>query len=115
MPAVHDDADAKVDRLFRRLQDRRLVGQGPAYRRQENAYRLRERSEPNNRITYRKRQEIVYASTNANQRRWYEVDTGLIIRQLDIAEDRMVQVINANRDVFADLMRAHDPNSPPKA
>jgi hypothetical protein len=81
----------------------------------KNAYRLRERSEPNNRITYRKRQEIVYASTNANQRRWYEVDTGLIIRQLDIAEDRMVQVINANRDVFADLMRAHDPNSPPKA
>ena len=80
----------------------------------KNAYRLRERSEPNSRIMYRKRQEIVYARTNANQRRWYEVDTELIIRQLDRAEDRVVQVINANRDILADLMHAHDPNSPPK-
>jgi hypothetical protein len=78
----------------------------------KNAYRLRERSESNNRISYRNRQEIVYARTNADQRRWCEADTGLIIRQLDIAEDRVTQVINAERDVLADLARMQNPNSP---
>jgi hypothetical protein len=82
----------------------------------KNAYRLRERNEPNSRIMYRKREEIIYARTNADQRRWREVDTELITRQLDIAEDRVVQVINAKRDALADLMHAQDdPNSPPKA
>ena len=81
----------------------------------KNAYRLRERSEPNNRIKYRKRQEIIYARTNADQLRWHEADTGLIIRQLDMAEEWVTQVVNAERDVLADLMHAHDPNSPPKA
>ena len=80
----------------------------------KNAYRLRERSESDNRITYRKRQEIVYARTNADQQRWHEADTELITRQLDIAEDRVTQVINAKRDGLADLMRAHDPGSPLK-
>jgi hypothetical protein len=76
-----------------------------------NAYRLRERSEPNNRIKYRKRDEIVYARTNADQRRWHEVDTELIIRQLDIAEDRVVQVTNTKRDPLADLMRTQPPEA----
>ena len=81
----------------------------------KNAYRLRERDQPHNRIRYRERQEIIYARTYADRQRWHEVDTGLIIRQLDLAEERVVQVVNAKRDVLADLMRAHDPNSPPKA
>ena len=81
----------------------------------KNAYRLRERSEPNNRIKYRERQEIIYARVKADQQRWREADTGLIMRQLDMAEERVTQVVNAKRDVLADLMRAHDPNSPPKA
>jgi hypothetical protein len=81
----------------------------------KNAYRLRERSEPNSRISYRKRQEIIYARTSADQLRWRGVDTELIVRQLDMAEERVMQVVNAERDVLADLMRAHDPNSPPKA
>jgi hypothetical protein len=81
----------------------------------KNAYRLRERNEPNNRIKYRKRQEIVYACTNADQLRWHEVDTELIIRQLDMTEERVAQIINAERDVLADLMRTHSPNSPPEA
>jgi hypothetical protein len=81
----------------------------------KNAYRLRERDEPHSRIRYRSRQEIVYARTKADQRHWREADTGLIIRQLDIAEDRATQVINAERDVLADLMRAQDPDSLPGA
>jgi hypothetical protein len=80
----------------------------------KNAYRLRERSEPNSRIRYRKRQEIVYARTNADQLCWCGVDTELIARQLDIAEERVTQVVNAERDVLADLIREqHHPNSPP--
>jgi len=81
----------------------------------KNAYRLRERNEPNNRIKYRKRQEIVYARTNADQRHWHEADTGLIIRQLDMAEEWVAQVVSAERDALADLVRAHDPSSPPRA
>jgi hypothetical protein len=81
----------------------------------KNAYRLRERNEPNNRIKYRKRQEIIYARAKADQQRWREADTGLIIRQLDMAEEWVTQVVNAERDVLADLMRAHDPHSPLKA
>jgi len=78
----------------------------------KNAYRLRERDEPNNRIKYRKRQEIVYARTNADQQRWHGADMELIIRRLDMAEERVTQVVNAERDVLADLMRERDPNSP---
>jgi len=77
----------------------------------KNAYRLRERDEPHNRIRYRKRQEIVYACTKADQRRWREADTELIIRQLDMAEERVTQVVNAERDVLADLMRARRPET----
>jgi hypothetical protein len=81
----------------------------------KNAYRLRKRDEPNNRIMYRQRQEIVYARAKADQRCWCRVDTELIVRQLDITEERVTQVINAKRDVLADLMRVQDPNSSLKA
>jgi hypothetical protein len=36
----------------------------------KNAYRLRERDEPDSRIKYRKRQEIIYARTRDERRRW---------------------------------------------
>jgi hypothetical protein len=71
----------------------------------KNTYRLRERSESDNRIRYRKRQEIVYARMDADRQRWREVDTELIVRQLDIAEDRMLEITNAKRDPLADLLR----------
>jgi hypothetical protein len=72
----------------------------------KNTYRLRERGEPNSRIKYRMRDEIIYARTDADQQRWREADTELIVRQLDIAEDRILQITNAKRDPLADLMRA---------
>jgi hypothetical protein len=78
----------------------------------KNAYRLRERDEPYSRIRHRKRQEIVYARTKVDQRRWRGVDTELIIKQLDRAEERATQVINAERDALADLIRAQDSNLP---
>jgi hypothetical protein len=71
----------------------------------KNAYRLRQQDEANNRIKYRKRQEVVYACTRSEQRRWRSADTAMIVKQLDRAEERVTQVINAERDVLADLMR----------
>jgi hypothetical protein len=60
----------------------------------KNAYRLRERNEPNNRIEYRKRKEIIYARTKADQQRWRPADTALIIKQLHLAEAMIAQLIN---------------------
>jgi hypothetical protein len=83
----------------------------------KNAYRLRERDEPDNRIRYCKRQEIIYARTRAERQRWREADTRMIIKVLDRTEERVTQVINAERDVLADLLRrrADDPYpSPPE-
>jgi hypothetical protein len=79
----------------------------------KNAYRLRARDEPNNRIRYRKRLEVIYSRTRAERQHWREADTGVIIAALERTEERVTQVINAERDVFADLMkqRADDPYS----
>jgi hypothetical protein len=79
----------------------------------KNAYRLRERDEADNRIRYCKRQEIAYARTRDEQRRWRGADTKMIVAALDRAEERVTQVINAERDAFADFMGADNSNSPP--
>ena len=52
----------------------------------KNAYRLRERGEPNNRIKYRKREEIIYARTEAERRRWHPADKAMIVAALDRTE-----------------------------
>jgi hypothetical protein len=64
----------------------------------KNAYRLRERNEPHNRITYRKRKEIVYARTNSEQRRWHHVEDTMIAAQLDRTEELIVRLINTGHD-----------------
>ena len=71
----------------------------------KNAYRLRQRDEPNNRIKYRKRQEVIYARTAAERQKWRPAETKFIVEQLDRADERIVQVINAEHDVLADLLR----------
>jgi hypothetical protein len=80
----------------------------------KNAYRLRQRDESNNRIKYRKRQEVIYARTAAERRKWHPAETAMIVKMLDRAEERVTQVINAEQDVFADIMRRRpdDPDSP---
>jgi hypothetical protein len=72
----------------------------------KNAYRLRERDEADNRIRYRKRQEIIYARTRVERERWRKADTQMVTAALDRAEERVTQVINAERDVLADFIRA---------
>jgi hypothetical protein len=82
----------------------------------KNAYRLRQPNEANSRIKYHKRQEVIYARTGPERRRWRPADTAMIVKQLDWAEERVTQVINAERDVLADLTRRRtdepDPSTP---
>jgi uncharacterized protein DUF5906 len=79
----------------------------------KNAYRLRERDEPDNRIRYRKRQEVIYVRTRSERLRWREADMALIVKQLDRTEERIVQVINAEHDVLADLLRGRNDDPSP--
>jgi hypothetical protein len=76
----------------------------------KNAYRLRERGEPDNRIVYNQRREVIYARTKADQRRWRGVDTELLVRQLDITEEQVTKVTRA----AVDFTHARDFNLPPK-
>jgi Family of unknown function (DUF5906) len=91
--------------LFTMTQAQRLIGYFGDYKTGEwtnmarhvvakNAYRLRERSEPNNRIEYGSRREIIYARTKADQRSWHPADTKMIIKQLNMAEAMIVRLIN---------------------
>jgi hypothetical protein len=117
---LEDSYEAAVDALegcplFTMTQAQRLINYIGAYTSGDgdrarhtvakNAYRLRERDEADNRIKYRKRQEVIYARTDAERRRWREADTKMIVAALDRTEERVTQVINAERDVLADLAR----------
>jgi hypothetical protein len=78
----------------------------------KNAYRLRERSEPNNRITYRKRKEIVYACVESERRRWRRADDAMIAAQLDRTEELIVRLVNTGQD---DIMgRRKEPHATPQ-
>ena len=69
---------------------------------------------PSGRIRYRKRLEVIYAGTAAERLRWRPADTAMIIKSLDRTEERVTQVINAERDVLADFMQrpvCDDPSS----
>jgi hypothetical protein len=74
----------------------------------KNAYRLRKRDEANNRIWYRKRQEVIYARTVEDQQRWHDADTKLIAAALDRTEAWIVRLANVSLQVddLEDLARA---------
>jgi hypothetical protein len=75
----------------------------------KHAYRLRRRDEPNNRIKYHKKDEIIYASTEADRRRWRGVDTKLIVKQLDLTEARIARRVNAGQiDIREELQRGRE-------
>ena len=64
-----------------------------------------ERGDPDNRIRYRGRQEVIYACTRAEQQRWRPADKRMIIKALDRAEERVLQVINATRAAHPSWLR----------
>jgi hypothetical protein len=91
--------------LFTMTQAQRLIGYFGDYKSGDwtdktrhivakRAYRLRERGEPNNRIRYLKRDEIVYARTAGDQKRWHPADTEMIVKQLDRTETMIVRLVN---------------------
>src|SRR5262245_38202987 len=95
--------------LFTMTQAQRLIGYFGDYKTGDwsdkarhivakNAYRLRERGEPNNRIMYRKRKEIIYARTVSERRRWCHAEDAMITAQLDRTEERIVRLINPGQD-----------------
>ena len=61
----------------------------------KNAYRLRKRGEPCNRIWYRERQEILYARTEQDRRRWLPADKAMIVASLDRTEARVARIVHA--------------------
>ena len=90
--------------LFTMTQAQRLIGYFGDYKTGDwtdkarhtvakNAYRLRERGEPNNRIKYRKRDEIVYARTAEDQKRWHDADKEMIVAALDRTEEQVARVV----------------------
>lgn len=91
--------------LFTMTQAQRLIGYFGDYKTGEwtdkarhtvarRAYRLRERGEPNNRIKYLKRDEIIYARTKVDQRSWRPADTPMIVKQLGRTEAMIVRLVN---------------------
>ena len=93
--------------LFTMTQAQRLIGYFGDYKTGEwtdkarhavakNAYRLRERGEPSNRIRYRKRDEIVYARTAEDQKRWHGADKEMIVSALDRTEEQVARVVQGD-------------------
>jgi len=75
----------------------------------KNAHRLRKRDEANSRITYGKRQEIIYARTPEDQKRWHGADKEMIIKQLDRTEAKVVRIVGLGIEDLADLARFRQP------
>ena len=69
----------------------------------KRAKRLRDRGEPYDRFWYRNRQDILYASTEAERRRWRAADREMVVAALDRTEERVAQVVSAGA---GDLERA---------
>ena len=113
--AVEDAYEAAIDALegyplFTLSQTLRLIGYfggasgGEGSERAKhtvtkNAYRLRKRGEPYNRIWYRKRQEILYARTEQERQRWRAADKEMIVAALERTEERVTHVINTGDGV----------------
>jgi hypothetical protein len=89
--------------LFTRTQATRLIayfaGDGGSQDRirhtiTKRAKRLRDYGEPYDRFWYRNRQDILYANTVGERRRWREADRGMVEAALERAEARVNRVIH---------------------
>jgi hypothetical protein len=78
----------------------------------KSAYRLRKRGEPCNRIWYRERQEILYARTEQDRRRWLLADKAMIVASLDRTDARVTRVISSRAGVHAGWRRSEDDELP---
>jgi hypothetical protein len=76
----------------------------------KRAYRRRQRDEPDNRLQYHGRSEIVYARTEIERRRWRLADKGIVIAALDRTEERVARIMHSGGDALSSLMRERDDN-----
>jgi hypothetical protein len=76
----------------------------------KRAYRRRERDEPDNRLKYRGRQEIVYARTEPERRRWRPADREVVVAALDRTEEQVARIIHDGGDALSGLMRGREDN-----
>jgi hypothetical protein len=108
--------------LFTTTQAQRLIGYFGSYTTSgewanhamhtiiKNAYRLRGAHETGGRIRYRKRREIVYASTVAERWRWLPADKAMIVVQLDRTEERVVAIMNdSSQSDLEELLKGASP------
>jgi hypothetical protein len=77
----------------------------------KRAYRRRQRNEPDNRIMYRGRQEIVYARTEPERQRWRPADREMVIAALDRTEKQVVRIMRNEDDALSNFMREREDNN----
>jgi hypothetical protein len=73
----------------------------------KNAFRLRARDEPFNRIRFRGKQEILYARTGLERQAWLPAHKDMIVKALERTEARVAHVINTGDSA--------EPGQPPGA
>ena len=71
----------------------------------KRAYRRRERDEPDNRLKYRGRQEIIYARTEPERRRWRPADREMVVAALNRTEEQITRIMRSDNDPLASLAR----------
>ena len=71
----------------------------------KRAKRLRDRGEPYDRFWYRNRQDILYARTEVERRRWRAADRELVVAALDRTEARVTRVISAGAGELGDALK----------
>ena len=69
----------------------------------KRAYRRRERDEPDNRLRYRGRLEIVYARTEPERRRWRPADRDMVVAALNRTEEQITRIMRSDNDPVASL------------
>ena len=78
----------------------------------KRAYRRRERGSPDNRLKYRGRQEIIYARTEPERRRWRPADRDMVVAALNRTEERIIRITRSENDALSNFTRERDDNDP---
>ena len=76
----------------------------------KHAYRRRERGEPDNRLKYRGRQEIVYARTEPERRRWRPADREMVVAALNRTEEQIIRIMRSENDALSNFTREREDN-----
>ena len=74
----------------------------------KRAYRRRERGEPDNRLKYRGRQEIVYARTEPERRRWRPADRDMVVAALNRTEEQILRITRSENDALSNFTRERE-------